>query len=100
MSMLARLWQEVERLDVFRADRAEVATIGGEDCGDGASFGDGDGDDARIGAAEWEVGILVDLLGHAFEVVLDEVGHDEVAVGERSENAASAAEPKLYRLIM
>lgn len=68
---------------MFRADRVEVATIGGEDRGDRAPLGDGD--DARIRSAEWDVSALVDELGHALEVVLDEVGDDEVAVSERSE---------------
>jgi hypothetical protein len=53
-------------------DGGEVAAVGGEDCGDRAAFGDSD--DAGVRAAEWEVGVLLDELGHALEVVVGQVG--------------------------
>lgn len=64
-----------------------------KDRGDRASFGYGD--DAGVRAAEWEVGVLLDELGHALEVVLDEVGDDEVAVSERSEEGGLGSRAEL-----
>jgi hypothetical protein len=72
-----------ERLDVLRTDGGEMPAVGGEDGRDRSAFGDGD--DAGVGAAEREVVVLLDELGHALEVVLDEVGDREVAGGEGSE---------------
>lgn len=58
--------EERERLDVPRADDAEVTAVEGRKGRGTEAFSQGD--DGRVDRAEPEVGVRLDELGHAFQV--------------------------------
>lgn len=80
---LSCLRQENEGLDVLRTDGTEVPPISREDRGDRAPLSDRD--NAGVRTAEREVGVLLDQLRHALEILGDEIGDHQITAGEGSE---------------
>jgi hypothetical protein len=75
-----------------------VSTVGGEDRGDGAPFGYRD--DAGVRAAEGEIVVLFDELGLRSKSASTRLPTTTSPLANERRNAASAAEPNLYRVIM
>ena len=90
------LWEQLEGVDVAGSDDREVGAVEGQNLSDAEALGDGD--DAGIGSAEGKVGVALDELRAAFQVLgVRAMRLNEPTAMERRKAASAAGVARVER---